>query len=207
MTAEATTAPALRTPLDAQALSTLFLDARTANSFADTPVTDEQLTAIWDLAKWAPTGANCQPLRVTYVRTPDGKERLVKHMAEGNRAKTLSAPVTAVLAFDPDYHETLPVLFPHAPAMKDRFGNDPVLRDANGRLNAALQIGYFVLAVRAAGLVAGPMSGFDAAGMDAEFFPAGDRRSLVVVNIGHPGENPWFGRLPRLEHDAVIGWH
>ncbi|WP_412744160.1 malonic semialdehyde reductase [Krasilnikovia sp. MM14-A1004] len=195
-----------RPRLDTDGRALLFTDARTANSFADTPVTDTELAEIWELAKWPPTAANTQPLRVLYVRTPEGKQRLLPLMSDGNRDKTAAAPVTAVLAVDSQYHEHIPELFPHKPELKDVFAADSALRDGSGQFNAALQAGYFLLAVRAVGLVAGPMAGFDRAGVDAEFFADGRFRSLLVVNIGHPGENPWFGRLPRLPHTASVHW-
>jgi 3-hydroxypropanoate dehydrogenase len=193
-------------PLDEAGRAVLFTDARTANTFADTPVTDEELAAIWQLAKWAPTAANTQPLRVLFVRPGEGRERLVAHMSEGNQAKTLTAPAVAVLALDTRFHEHIPTLLPFRPELKDVFEENAGARSATGEFNAALQAGYFILAVRAHGLAAGPMAGFDKAGVDAEFFPDGRWKSVLVVNIGHPGEAPWFDRLPRLEHDDVVAW-
>jgi 3-hydroxypropanoate dehydrogenase len=192
--------------LDDAGRATLFTDARTANTFADTPVTDEELRAIWDLAKWPPTSANTQPLRVLYVRSPEARERLVGLMSEGNQAKTAVAPAIAVLAADLDFHEHVPELFPIRPQMKDLFAADTDMRHGLARSNAWLQAGYFLLAVRAVGLAAGPMGGFDRAGLDAEFFPGGRYSSVLVVNIGHPGENPWFDRLPRLQEDTALRW-
>jgi 3-hydroxypropanoate dehydrogenase len=184
----------------------LFTEARTANTFAETPVSDEELASIWELAKWAPTSANTQPLRVLYVRPGEGRDRLAKHMSEGNRPKTAAAPAVAVLSVDTRFHEHIPAIFPIRAEMKDYFEAQEELRAKHANFNATLQSGYFILAVRAHGLAAGPMTGFDAAGLDAEFFPDGRYRSILVVNIGHPGENPWFGRLPRLDHDDVISW-
>ncbi|GAA2555841.1 malonic semialdehyde reductase [Winogradskya consettensis] len=192
--------------LDAKAKDLLFTGARTANTFADTPVTDAELSDIWELAKWAPTSANSQPLRVLYVRPGEGRDRLLKHMSEGNRAKTAAAPAVAVLAMDTRFHEHIPTVLPFRPELKDVFAADDAKRTGTAIFNATLQAGYFILAVRAHGLAAGPMAGFDPAGVDAEFFPDGRYRSILVVNIGHPGENPWFGRLPRLEHDDVVQW-
>jgi 3-hydroxypropanoate dehydrogenase len=192
--------------LDEAGRALLFTEARTANSWADTPVTDEELASIWELAKWAPTSANTQPLRVLYVRPGEGRDRLVKFMSDGNKAKTGAAPAVAVLAVDTRFHEHIPTVFPMRPEMKDVFDANESLRVNGGKFNAALQAGYFILAVRAQGLAAGPMTGFDAAGLDAEFFPGGRYKSTLVVNIGHPGENPWFGRLPRLDHEAVVSW-
>jgi 3-hydroxypropanoate dehydrogenase len=186
---------------EAQAL--LFRDARTANSFTDEPVTDEQIAAIYDLVKYAPTAMNAQPLRIVLVREDESRERLLKHMADGNRDKTANAPLVAILAADTEFHENLPRTFPHFPTAKDMFADDAA-REQAAKFNASLQIGYFLLGVRAAGLAAGPMGGFDAAGLDADFFADSSLRSLLVVNIGKPGENAWFDRLPRLEHDEVV---
>ena len=192
--------------LDATGRRVLFTGARTANSFADTPVTDAELADIWELSKWAPTSANSQPLRVLFVRSGEGRDRLVRHMNEGNRAKTASAPAVAVLAMDTRFHEYIPSLLPFKPELKDVFDANHAMRTETARFNATLQAGYFILAVRAHGLAAGPMSGFDAAGIDTEFFPDGRYRAILVVNMGHPGENPWFGRLPRLEQQDVVQW-
>lgn len=194
-------ADALELSSDAQEL--LFRGARTANTFSSEPVTDEQLRAIYDLVKWAPTSMNNQPLRALVVRSDDAKQRLVKHLAEGNRPKTEAAPVTVVLAADADFHDNLPAVFPHAPNAKDLF-SDPAGREPVAKLNASLQVGYFILGVRAAGLAAGPMTGFDAAGVDAEFFADSSWRSLVVVNIGKPGDGAWQERLPRLDYEQVV---
>jgi 3-hydroxypropanoate dehydrogenase len=192
--------------LDPAGRALLFTEARSANTFAETPVSDQELTSIWELAKWAPTSANTQPLRVLYVRPGEGRERLVKHMSEGNRAKTAAAPAVAVLAADTRFHEHIPTVFPTRPQMKDALEENEESRLRGATFNAALQAGYFILAVRAHGLAAGPMTGFDAAGLDAEFFPDGRFRAILVVNIGHPGENAWFDRLPRLDHEDVVSW-
>jgi len=192
--------------LDPAGRALMFTEARTANTFADTPVTDEELTAIWELARWAPTAANTQPLRVLYVRPGEGRERLVKYMSEGNQAKTAAAPAVAVLAVDTRFHEHIPTVFPIRPEMRDRYEVNEELRRNGGNFNAALQAGYFILAVRAVGLAAGPMAGFDGPALDAEFFGDGRFRSILVVNIGHPGENPWYSRLPRLDHEDAVSW-
>src|SRR6202046_5087648 len=126
---------------EAQAL--LFTDARTSNSFTDEPVSDEQLRAITELAKWPPTMANTNPLRILFVRTPEGKERLGPLMSDGNRAKTVTAPAVAVLAIDIDFHEKLPALFPARPEMRDSFAPDAENRERLARFNGALQAGYF----------------------------------------------------------------
>src|SRR5260370_26794383 len=190
--------------LDDEARAVIFTRARTANTWADTPVSDEELSSVWELAKWAPTSANTQPLRVLYVRRGEGRDRLVQHMADGNKAKTGAAPAVAVLAIDTRFHEHIPTVFPMRPEMKDAFEAHEDMSTAAGKLNAALLAGYFILAVRAHGLAAGPMTGFHAVGVDAEFFADGRYKSFLAINIGHPGDSPWFNRLPRLDHDDVI---
>jgi 3-hydroxypropanoate dehydrogenase len=190
--------------LDTAAQDLLFREARTANTFTDAPVTDEQVQAIYDLVKYAPTAFNQQPLRVVLVRSTEARERLVASMADGNKAKTLAAPLVAILATDHEFHEELPRLLPHFPQAKDLFFSERPVREAAGSFNAALQVGYFILGIRAAGLAAGPMTGFDAAGINKEFFQDGDHEVLAVVNIGKPGEDAWFARSPRLEYDEVV---
>ncbi|UIX31942.1 malonic semialdehyde reductase [Streptomyces sp. GQFP] len=190
--------------LDPAACRLLFTGARTANTFSDEPVPDEQLRAIWELAQWPPTSANTNPLRVLYLRTPEARERLIPLLAEGNRAKGASAPVNAVLAYDTRYTEHTPRLLPFRPEMKELLEADPDNHQSQARFNSALQAAYFLLSVRAAGLVAGPLGGFDAEAVDREFFPDGRLRSFLVVNIGKPGENPWFERLPRLDYEEVV---
>ncbi len=189
--------------LEPSAQDLLFRDARTANTFLDEPVSDEQIRDIYDLVKFAPTSVNMQPLRVVLMRSDDARERLLKHMGEGNREKTASAPLVAVLAADTDFHENLPKVFPHAPGFKDMFG-ELASREQAARFNSALQVGYFLLGIRAAGLSAGPMTGYDAEGLDDDFFPDGRFKSQVVVNIGKPGSGAWFQRLPRLDYDEVV---
>lgn len=191
--------------LDEAAQDLLFREARTANAFTDEPVTDEQLEAIYDLVKWAPTSMNNQPLRVVVLRSEEAKARLVPLLAEGNQAKTAAAPAVALLAADVDFHDELPKLFPHFPGARDLFDGDEASRANTAELNAGLQIGYAILGIRAAGLAAGPMTGFDAEAISKEFFPDGRHRVLVAINIGKPAaEGAWFDRLPRLEYDEVV---
>lgn len=188
---------------DAQDL--LYREARTANAFTDEPVPDAQLRAIWDLVRWAPTGSNTQPLRVTFVRTPEGKERLLPLMSGGNREKTAAAPVTAILATDTRFFVHWDRVVPHKPGSGAKLADAPEKAESMARLNGALQAGYFLLGVRAAGLAAGPMAGFDAAAVDAEFLADG-LRSFLVVNVGHPAEDAWRERLPRLGPDEVLAF-
>ncbi|MFJ4963534.1 putative malonic semialdehyde reductase RutE [Streptomyces sp. ADI96-02] len=189
--------------LDPAAQDLLFREARTANTFTDEPVTDEQVQAIYDLAKFGPTAFNQSPLRVVLVRSAEGRERLVQHMSEGNRPKTATAPLVAILAADNEFHEELPALLPHFPQAKDVFFGERPVRESSATLNAALQAAYFIIGVRAAGLAAGPMTGYDAAGIQKEFLD-GDHTPLMVVNIGKPGEDAWFPRSPRLSYDEVV---
>ncbi|MET8624428.1 malonic semialdehyde reductase [Kitasatospora sp. NPDC004669] len=190
--------------LDAAAQDLLFREARTANTFTDEPVTEEQVQAIYDLVKYGPTAFNQQPLRVVLVRSAEGRERLVQHMADGNKAKTSTAPLVAVLAADNEFHEELPIQFPHFPQAKDVFFSERAVREQSAALNGALQAAYFIIGVRAAGLAAGPMTGYDAEGINKEFFGDGDHSVLAVVNIGKPGDDAWFPRSPRLEYDQVV---
>ena len=164
--------------LDADGRALLFRSARSANKFTDTPVTDEKLRDIYELFHYAPTQSNTNPLRILLVQSPEARERLLPHMSEGNRDKTATAPATAVLAADLDFHEFIPQLFPTRAHARERYAGDPDLRERHARFNASLQAAYFMLAVRAAGLAAGPDGGFDAAGVDGEFFADTTWRSL-----------------------------
>lgn len=188
--------------LDPAALDQLFREARSANTFSDEPVDAATLREIYELTELGPTLMNTVPLRIVWVTTPEGKARLIPHLLEGNRAKTEQAPVTAILAVDDEFHEHFPTLFPHAAERKVMF-DDPGARRPVAEFNAALQMGYFIMAVRSVGLAAGPIGGADFAGIDAEFLADRPWRSKLVVNIGKPGENAWFDRLPRLDFDTA----
>ncbi|WP_405795135.1 malonic semialdehyde reductase [Streptomyces sp. NBC_01506] len=189
--------------LDPAAQDLLFREAHTAKTFTDEPVTEEQIQAIYDLVKFGPTAFNQTPLRVVLVRSAEARERLVKHMSEGNKAKTSSAPLVAIFAADNEFHEELPQLQPTAPGLKDAFFSERPVREQNAAMNATLQAAYFVVGIRAAGLAAGPMSGFDHAGVQKEFLD-GDHTPLMIVNIGKPGEGAWGERSPRLTFDEVV---
>ncbi|WP_217551372.1 malonic semialdehyde reductase [Streptomyces sp. GbtcB6] len=189
--------------LDPTAQDLLFREARTANTFTDEQVSDEQVQAIYDLVKYGPTSMNQSPLRVVLVRSPEARERLVQHMAEGNQKKTATAPLVAILAADNEFHEELPELFPHFPQAKDAIFGDRAVREGSAALNAALQAAYFIIGVRAAGLAAGPMTGVDFAGIQKEFLDD-DHTPFVVINIGKPGPDAWFPRSPRLAYDDVV---
>ena len=190
--------------LSDEAQDLLFRSARTANAFTDQPVSDAQIRAIYDLIKWAPTSMNLQSLRVVLVRSDEARAKLVGHMSDGNKAKTQTAPVVAILAADVNFHDELERTFPHFPGARNMFAADDAAREATARFNGALQVGYFIVGVRAAGLAAGPMTGFDAERINADFFPDGEHKVLAVVNIGQPAEGAWMDRLPRLDYDDVV---
>lgn len=187
------------------ALDTLFRQARSHNGWLPRPVSEAQLCQIYELVKWGPTSANCSPMRVVFVRTDEGRERLRPLLSPGNVEKTMTAPVTAILGFDTAFYRELPRLFPHRPAMQDDFtGPDNeahALRTAFR--NASLQAGYFMLAARAIGLDCGPMSGFSAAGMDAAFWPDTSVRTNFLCNLGHGDPAQLFDRHPRLAFDEA----
>lgn len=187
------------------AINELFTDAHTTYSFTSESVTDVELTSIYDLVKFAPTPMNSQALRVHFVRTLEGKERLLPLLDEGNRVKSASAAAVAILAFDTEFNEFLPDHFPQVPNARDIY-QDSEKRIASAREIATLQAGYFILAVRAVGLDAGPMAGFDRAGVDAEFFSGSSWRSLYLVNIGHSDPQGQRPRNPRLSAERALGW-
>ncbi|MFE3639074.1 malonic semialdehyde reductase [Streptomyces sp. NPDC059168] len=189
--------------LDPAAQDLLFREARTANAFTAEAVTEEQVQAIYDLVKYGPTAFNQTPLRITLVRSPEARERLLRHMAEGNRAKTAAAPLVAILSADNEFHEELPALFPAFPQAKDAFFAERPAREGSAAMNAALQAGYFIVGVRAAGLAAGPMTGFDFEGVRKEFLDD-DHTPLMVVNIGRPGPDAWHPRSPRRAYEDVV---
>src|SRR3712207_6506121 len=158
---------------------------------------------LYDLVRWGPTMMNTVPLRLLLVRTREGRERLAAHMAPGNRDRVLAAPLSIVAAADPNFHEHLDVLVPHLPGAKDRFP-DAEVREQLARSSATLQIGYLIVGLRAAGLHVGPMSGMDAAGIDAEFFAGNAWRTVMVLNVGTPaGPESVRPRAPRLEFAQV----
>ena len=189
--------------LDPAAQDLLFREAHTAHAFTDEPVTDAEVAAVLDLVQWAPTSMNSGPLRVVLARSADARATLISHLFEPNRAKSNSAPLQVILAADTDFHLTLPRLVPAATNPQDRFP-DPVARAAFARSQAWMQVAYFLLGVRALGLAAGPMTGFDAAAVDRDLLAGTTLQSLAVVNIGHPAEGAFRPRAPRLDVSEVI---
>jgi 3-hydroxypropanoate dehydrogenase len=191
--------------LDDHALDVIFRAARTHNAWRDEPVADEQLRAIWDLLKWGPTSANCQPLRIVFVRSAEAKKKLEPALSAGNRAKTMAAPVTAIIAHDMRFYEWLPKTFPHEPGAAGWFsgpGKDETTK-VNAFRNGTLQGAYFIIAARAIGLDCGPMSGFDNARVDAAFFPDGRFKSNFLCNLGRGDPDKLFARSPRLAFDEA----
>jgi 3-hydroxypropanoate dehydrogenase len=182
--------------LEATALDQLFTNARTHNAWQEKPVADSLLEELHDLMKWGPTSANCWPLRTVFVKSPESKARLVPLLMEGNRAKTAAAPVTALLGMDTAFYDQLPRLFPHADA-KSWFVGYEALISATAFRNSSLQGAYFMLAARALGLDCGPMSGFDAAGVDAEFFANTQIKTNFICNLGYGDAAQLFPRSPR----------
>jgi len=183
--------------LDDRSLDIIFREARTHNGWLDKPVSDAQLQQIYDLMKWAPTSANSSPARIVFVRSAAAKQRLLSAVAPGNLEKTRTAPVTAIIAHDSEFYEKLPKLFPQADARSWFAGNQPLIETTAFR-NGSLQGAYLILAARALGLDAGPMSGFDNAKLDKEFFPDGKVRSNFLVNLGYGDHSKLFPRNPRL---------
>ena len=180
----------------------LFTTARTASRFTDEPVTAAQKHTVYELTKMGPTAFNSQPLRITWVESPEARERLAQHMGGGNQEKTRSAPLTAVLSYDENWHTRFPEFLPVAAHMQSTYDENAELRLSSGTANAHIQVGYFILAARAAGLAAGPMTGFDAPGVDREFFEGTGKHSIVVVNLGHP-QAPTHERNPRFAAEDV----
>lgn len=189
-------------PLDAAALDQLFRTARSQNAWLDKPVPDSLLVELHDLMKWGPTSANCWPLRVVYVKSPEAKARLVPLMMEGNRAKVQAAPVTAILGMDMAFYEQLPKLFPHTDAKSWFVGNTPLI-EATAFRNSSLQGAYFMLAARALGLDCGPMSGFDADKVNAEFFTGTTVKANFICSLGYGDPAGLFPRSPRPEFADV----
>ncbi|HWP18040.1 MAG TPA: malonic semialdehyde reductase [Burkholderiaceae bacterium] len=181
----------------------LFDDARTHNGWLDKPVPDELLRRLYDLMKWGPTSANCSPARIIFVKSPEAKAKLVPCMSEGNRAKTAAAPVTAILGMDMQFYEQLPKLFPHNQEARSWFKGQPEVIQATAMRNSSLQGGYFIMAARALGLDCGPMSGFDAPRVDAEFWLGTPVKTNFICNLGYGDASKLFPRSPRLAFEEA----
>jgi 3-hydroxypropanoate dehydrogenase len=190
------------TTMDAASLAQIFTEARTHNAFLDRPVPDELLRKAVDLAKMGPTSANQSPLRVLFLRSPEAKERLRPALAPGNLDKTMSAPVVAITAHDEKFYDHLPFLMPHR-EMRSYFADNLALAARSGFQNGTLQTAYLIIALRAVGLDTGPMTGFDNAKVDAEFFPEGHVRSNVLISSDYGDAEKLFPRSPRFSFDQI----
>jgi 3-hydroxypropanoate dehydrogenase len=195
--------PTMSEALDAAALKQLFLDARTFNKFQARPVDDATLRSLVDLMKWGPTTMNAQPGRIVFVRSAAAKDKLKAALMAGNVGKTMAAPVTAIVAYDLEFHEHLPTQFPAMPGARDMYHGKTALLESTAFRNSSLQGAYLILAARALGLDAGPMSGFDNAAVDAAFFPDGKWKSNFLVNLGYGDASGNWPRGPRLPFDAM----
>ena len=189
--------------IDDAAFDQLFFNARTHNTWTERKVPDELLHRLVEVMKWPPTSANCSPARLIFLTTNEAKKRLEPHLMEGNRAKTMAAPVVVIIGYDTTFYEKLPKLFPHDETAPDWFrGNDKLIEETAFR-NGTLQGAYLILAARALGLDTGPMSGFDNVGVDDEFFPAGHIKSNFLCNLGYGDKSGLFARSPRFGFDEM----
>ena len=188
--------------LDQAAFDQLFLEARTQNAWKEGEISDDTLRRLFDIVNMGPTSANCSPARYVFVKSPEAKERLKLHLSGGNLEKTMSAPVTVIIANDMEFYEHLPKLFPHTDAKSWFTSNDDLIRETAFR-NATLQGGYMIIAARALGLDCGPMSGFDQAGVDEEFFKGTTYQSNFLLNLGQGDPSALFQRSPRFEFDEI----
>jgi 3-hydroxypropanoate dehydrogenase len=190
--------------LDPAALDQLFFTARTQNGWLPTPVSDDQLRQIYAIMRVGPTSANSCPARIVFVRTPEGKARLLPALTPGNVDKTRQAPVTAIIGYDTRFFEWMATkLFAHRPEMAESYAKNPALTETVAFRNGTLQGAYFMLAARAVGLDVGGMSGFDNAKVDAEFFPDGRVKSNFLCNVGHGDPSKVMVKLPRLDFDEA----
>lgn len=189
-------------PVSTEVLDQLFVEARTRNGWTDRPVPEALIRQLYDTMKFGPTSANSSPARFVFVTSPEAKARLAPHMSEGNRDKTMQAPVAVIIGFDTDFHDQLPKLFPHAPDARDWFAEPNARREAAFR-NGSLQGAYMLIAARALGLDAGPMSGFDVEGVKQAFFAGTSVEPNFIMNLGYGSDENLFPRSPRLTFDEA----
>jgi 3-hydroxypropanoate dehydrogenase len=187
------------TKLSSFALDQIFLQARTHNAWQDKDVPDALLKELADTVKMGPTSANCSPARFLFLKTPAAKERLKPSLSENNKAKTMAAPVVAIIGYDLEFYEKLPKLFPHNLTARSWFAGNEAVVQATAFRNSSLQGAYLIIAARALGLDTGPMSGFDNAAVDKEFFPDGKIKSNFICNLGYGDPAGLFPRSPRFE--------
>ena len=190
------------TTLDDRALDQLFREARTQNKWQDRPVPDATLEEVYNLLKWAPTSANSSPARFVFIRTGEGKAKLKQVLSPGNLEKTMTAPVTVIVAHDVEFYEKLPFLFPHADA-RSWFAGNPAFAETSAFRNGTLQGAYLMMAARSVGLDAGAMSGFDNAKVDELFLAGTTWKSNFLVNLGYGDPAGLFPRSPRLSFDEA----
>ena len=202
---EAPNLATIKTPISQEGLDQLFREARTHSAWLPEPVPVELLREAYELARLGPTSANGSPARFVFLTTPGAKALLKPVLAPGNVDKTMAAPVTVIIAWDMEFHEHLPKLFPQADIRSYFVGNKPLIEENTFR-NSSLQAAYFILAARALGLDCGPMSGFDADKLNAEFFPDGKWKVNLLCNLGYGDPTKLHPRNPRLnfEEAAVI---
>lgn len=193
-------------PLPASALDQLFRNARTPNDWADTPVDDHTVHALYDLVKWGPTSANSSPARFLWVKSTEGKSRLASFAMDTNRAKILAAPLTVIIGHDMDFPETMPKLFPARGEMMRQYFLQPGVADVTAMRNGTLQGAYLIIAARALGLDCGPMSGFDNAAVDQAFFGGTRIHSNFICSLGHGKPESIFPRNPRLSFEEAGGY-
>jgi 3-hydroxypropanoate dehydrogenase len=189
--------------IDAAGLDLLFKEARTHNKWVDKPITDETLHELYDILKFGPTSANSSPARFVFIRTKEGKDKLAPALSSGNMEKTLSAPVTVIVAYDPKFFEKLPTLFPHNLDAISWFTSNDSLAATTAFRNGTLQGAYLMIAARSLGLDTGAMSGFDNAKVDAAFFGSSGWRSNFLVNLGQGDPSGVFSRSPRLPFEEA----
>ncbi len=188
--------------LDDAGLDLIFRQARSYNGYTNEPVTEDQMRAIWDLAKMGPTSANQSPARIVWCVSDEAKAKLAALASEANAAKILQAPVTAIIGMDHEFYEKLPKLFPHADARAWFVGNQPLIETSAFR-NSTLQGAYFIIAARALGLDTGPMSGFNNAAVDEAFFAGTPVKSNFICTLGHGDPATIFNRSPRLDFEEA----
>jgi 3-hydroxypropanoate dehydrogenase len=188
--------------LSEEGLDLLFREARSQNGWLPEPVSEELIREVYELAKMGPTSANASPARFLFLTSDEAKGRLVPHMMEANRPKTGTAPVVVILAFDTEFYDQLPKLFPHRD-MRPYFAGNQALADETAFRNSTLQAAYFILAARALGLDCGPMSGFDVAKVNEEFFPDGKWKVNFICGLGYGDPSKVFPRSPRLSFEEA----
>ena len=189
--------------LNDEARRLLFTEARTHNRFTPEPVPDALLRQLYDLMKWGPTSANCSPARLVFVKSPEAKAKLAPCMSEGNRDKTLQAPVNAIVGMDMAFYDKLPELFPHNLTAKSWFEGNPEFSASTAMRNSSLQGAYFMLAARGLGLDCGPMSGFNADAVNAAFFAGTSVKANFICNLGRGDPAGLFPRSPRLSFEQA----